>query len=159
MMSKVITAPTAVFQPWAVHCGRTALRAARQQICARAAPTTERSNSSGKVSFISLGCPKNVVDGTTILIAIEPSSAVYRYSAASSSPTRQAEGSYQWQEIEDGRFSIISVMRNMINAGEVMLGDLARHGFTVTEEAEDADCIVVNTCAFVEDAKTESLEV
>lgn len=47
----------------------------------------------------------------------------------------------------------------MINAGEVMLGDLARHGFTVSEEAEDADCIVVNTCAFVEDAKTESLEV
>jgi ribosomal protein S12 methylthiotransferase len=44
-------------------------------------------------------------------------------------------------------------------AGEVLLGDLARAGFEITEEHEDADAIVVNTCAFVEDAKAESLEV
>jgi tRNA A37 methylthiotransferase MiaB len=43
--------------------------------------------------------------------------------------------------------------------GEVLLGDLARAGFKITEEHEDADAIVVNTCAFVEDAKAESLEV
>jgi tRNA A37 methylthiotransferase MiaB len=46
-----------------------------------------------------------------------------------------------------------------ICAGEVLLGDLARAGFQITEEHEDADAIVVNTCAFVEDAKAESLEV
>lgn len=45
------------------------------------------------------------------------------------------------------------------NIGEVLLGDLARNGFTVTEDTLEADCIVVNTCAFVEDAKAESLEV
>jgi ribosomal protein S12 methylthiotransferase len=45
------------------------------------------------------------------------------------------------------------------DTGEVLLGDLARNGFTVTEDRVEADCIVVNTCAFVEDAKTESLEV
>jgi tRNA A37 methylthiotransferase MiaB len=39
-----------------------------------------------------------------------------------------------------------------------MLGDLARAGFTITEDHEDADVIIVNTCAFVEDAKSESLE-
>lgn len=39
-----------------------------------------------------------------------------------------------------------------------MLGDLARAGFEVTPEHEDADAIVVNTCAFVEDAKSESLQ-
>ncbi len=44
-------------------------------------------------------------------------------------------------------------------AGEVLLGDLARAGFQVTQEHEDADAIIVNTCAFVEDAKSESLEV
>ena len=44
-------------------------------------------------------------------------------------------------------------------AGEVLLGDLARAGFQVTPEHEDADAIIVNTCAFVEDAKSESLEV
>ena len=40
-----------------------------------------------------------------------------------------------------------------------MLGDLARSGFDVVDDHEEADAIVVNTCAFVEEAKTESLEV
>ena len=44
-------------------------------------------------------------------------------------------------------------------AGEVLLGDLYRSGFEVVMEHEDADAIIVNTCGFVEDAKTESLEV
>eukprot|EP00878_Enallax_costatus_P010912 GHUV01011398.1.p1 GENE.GHUV01011398.1~~GHUV01011398.1.p1 ORF type:complete len:502 (+),score=136.63 GHUV01011398.1:308-1813(+) len=57
-----------------------------------------------KVSMVSLGCPKNVVDG------------------------------------------------------EVLLGDLTRAGFEITSQHEEADAIVVNTCAFVEDAKAESLE-
>eukprot|EP00983_Pelagomonas_calceolata_P027736 871099-Pelagomonas_calceolata.AAC.8 len=57
-----------------------------------------------KVSFVSLGCPKNVVDG------------------------------------------------------EVILGDLYKSGFEVTQEHEDADAIVINTCAFVQDAKSESIE-
>lgn len=42
--------------------------------------------------------------------------------------------------------------------GEVLLGDLFRSGFEVTDAHEEADAIVVNTCAFVEDAKGESLE-
>lgn len=57
-----------------------------------------------KVSMVSLGCPKNTVDG------------------------------------------------------EVLLGDLFRSGFEVTDVHEDADAIVINTCAFVEDAKAESVE-
>ena len=40
-----------------------------------------------------------------------------------------------------------------------MLGDLARSGFDVVDDHQEADAIVVNTCAFVEEAKTESLEV
>lgn len=44
-------------------------------------------------------------------------------------------------------------------AGEVLLGDLYRAGFTVVDEHEESDAIIVNTCGFVEDAKTESLEV
>ena len=43
--------------------------------------------------------------------------------------------------------------------GEVMLGDLFRSGFEIVDDHEDADAIVVNTCSFVEEAKTESLEV
>lgn len=40
-----------------------------------------------------------------------------------------------------------------------MLGDLFRSGFDIVDDHEEADAIVVNTCSFVEEAKTESLEV
>ncbi|PNW82252.1 hypothetical protein CHLRE_06g278142v5 [Chlamydomonas reinhardtii] len=47
--------------------------------------------------------------------------------------------------------------KNVVD-GEVLLGDLARAGFEVTDDHEESDAIIVNTCAFVEDAKSESLE-
>jgi len=57
-----------------------------------------------KVGFVSLGCPKNLVDS------------------------------------------------------EVMLGTLARQGYTITPRKEDADVIVVNTCGFIDSAKKESID-
>jgi ribosomal protein S12 methylthiotransferase len=57
-----------------------------------------------KVGFVSLGCPKNLVDS------------------------------------------------------EVMMGQLARAGYQITNSEEDADTIVVNTCGFIESAKQESVE-
>jgi len=46
--------------------------------------------------------------------------------------------------------------KNTVDA-EVMLGDLQRHGLRVVREPENADIVVINTCAFVEDAKRESV--
>src|SRR5947208_5856614 len=57
-----------------------------------------------KVGFVSLGCPKNLVDS------------------------------------------------------EVMLGTLARQGYSITAHKEDADVIVVNTCGFIDSAKKESID-
>jgi len=57
-----------------------------------------------KVGFISLGCPKNLVDG------------------------------------------------------EVMLGLAQQAGHEITPSADDADVIVVNTCAFIDNAKQESID-
>jgi len=57
-----------------------------------------------KVGFVSLGCPKNLVDS------------------------------------------------------EVMLGTLARQGYSITAQKEDADVIVVNTCGFIDTAKKESID-
>src|SRR5947207_7143600 len=57
-----------------------------------------------KVGFVSLGCPKNLVDS------------------------------------------------------EVMLGILARQGYSITAQKEDADIIVVNTCGFIDSAKKESID-
>lgn len=57
-----------------------------------------------KVGFVSLGCPKNLVDS------------------------------------------------------EVMMGLLNQKGWDITSRAKEADVVVVNTCAFIESAKKESIE-
>jgi len=57
-----------------------------------------------KVGFVSLGCPKNLVDS------------------------------------------------------EVMMGALAEAGYEITNSAEDAETVVVNTCGFIESAKQESID-
>ena len=57
-----------------------------------------------KVGFVSLGCPKNLVDS------------------------------------------------------EVMMGQLAEAGYQITNSADDADTVVVNTCGFIESAKQESID-
>lgn len=57
-----------------------------------------------KVGFVSLGCPKNLVDS------------------------------------------------------EVMMGQLAEAGYKITNSADDADTVVVNTCGFIESAKQESID-
>ncbi len=57
-----------------------------------------------KVGFVSLGCPKNLVDS------------------------------------------------------EVMMGQLAEAGYEITNNAEEADTVVLNTCGFIESAKQESVD-
>jgi ribosomal protein S12 methylthiotransferase len=57
-----------------------------------------------KVGFVSLGCPKNLVDS------------------------------------------------------EVMMGQLMKAGYEITNNSDEADTVVVNTCGFIESAKAESIE-
>src|SRR2546427_2986352 len=40
---------------------------------------------------------------------------------------------------------------------ELMLGMLAAAGFPLAERAEDAECVIVNTCAFIDRARQESV--
>src|SRR4051794_12372603 len=47
--------------------------------------------------------------------------------------------------------------KNLVD-GEVMLGLAERSGHTITADAGDADVIVVNTCAFIDRAKQESVD-
>lgn len=64
---------------------------------------TKDSQKKRKVHFISLGCPKNLVDS------------------------------------------------------EMMIGSLTSSDYEITQNAEDAETIIVNTCGFIEEAKKESL--
>ena len=47
--------------------------------------------------------------------------------------------------------------KNLVDS-EVMLGILARRGYQLTPRAEEAEVIIVNTCAFIEPAKRESID-
>ncbi len=46
--------------------------------------------------------------------------------------------------------------KNTVDA-QYILGDLLTHGFAVTQEPEEAELIIVNTCCFIEAAKEESV--
>jgi ribosomal protein S12 methylthiotransferase len=47
--------------------------------------------------------------------------------------------------------------KNLVDA-EIMLGSVLKRGMKVISRAEDADVLVVNTCAFIDSAKEESIE-
>ncbi len=47
--------------------------------------------------------------------------------------------------------------KNLVDA-EIMLGSVLQRGMEITSRPEDADVLVVNTCAFIDSAKEESIE-
>jgi ribosomal protein S12 methylthiotransferase len=47
--------------------------------------------------------------------------------------------------------------KNLVDA-EIMLGSVLQRGMEITSRSEDADVLVVNTCAFIDSAKEESIE-
>jgi len=47
--------------------------------------------------------------------------------------------------------------KNLVDA-EIMLGSVLHRGMEITSRAEEADVLVVNTCAFIDSAKEESIE-
>src|SRR5438876_8547475 len=46
--------------------------------------------------------------------------------------------------------------KNLVDA-EIMLGSVLQRGMEITSRAEDADVLIVNTCAFIDSAKEESI--
>src|ERR1700756_1246351 len=47
--------------------------------------------------------------------------------------------------------------KNLVDA-EVMLGSVLQRGMEITSRVDDADVLVVNTCAFIDSAKEESID-
>src|ERR1700730_18223270 len=47
--------------------------------------------------------------------------------------------------------------KNLVDA-EIMLGSVLQRGLQITASAEEADVLVVNTCAFIDSAKEESID-
>src|SRR5438309_8958528 len=47
--------------------------------------------------------------------------------------------------------------KNLVDA-EIMLGSVLERGMEITSNADEADVLIVNTCAFIDSAKEESIE-
>lgn len=47
--------------------------------------------------------------------------------------------------------------KNLVDA-EIMLGSVLQRGMEITSSADEADVLVINTCAFIDSAKEESIE-
>lgn len=47
--------------------------------------------------------------------------------------------------------------KNQIDA-EIMLAELAKNGFEITDDVDGAAAVIINTCGFIEDAKKEAIE-
>ena len=47
--------------------------------------------------------------------------------------------------------------KNLVDA-EIMLGSIKAEGMDITADADEADVLIVNTCAFIDSAKEESIE-
>ena len=60
------------------------------------------------------------------------------------------------QRVKVGMVSL-GCAKNLVDA-EIMLGSVLQRGMEITSSAEEADVLVVNTCAFVDSAKEESIE-
>lgn len=54
-------------------------------------------------------------------------------------------------------FVSLGCPKNLVDS-EVMLGQLRAQGYAIAADAKDADVIVVNTCAFIDRAKQESID-
>src|SRR2546425_3797187 len=53
-------------------------------------------------------------------------------------------------------FVNLGCSKNQVDS-EVMLGTLARDGFTLTDNPARAEVVIINTCGFIEEAKQESI--
>jgi ribosomal protein S12 methylthiotransferase len=63
------------------------------------------------------------------------------------------------QQAHQPKVGMISLgcAKNLVDA-EIMLGDVLARGMSITNDAAEADVLIVNTCAFIDSAKEESIE-
>src|SRR5437763_2025939 len=75
-------------------------------------------------------------------------------SAARSKPKQRTRPT-----LDPAKIAMISLgcAKNLVDA-EIMLGSVLECGMEITSSAEEADVLVINTCAFIDSAKEESID-
>src|SRR6266705_1850771 len=76
--------------------------------------------------------------------------------AVSAAKDRKQATGLDLQNVKIGMISL-GCAKNLVDA-EIMLGSVLQRGMEITSRAEEADVLVVNTCAFIDSAKEESIE-
>src|SRR5437764_13590510 len=76
--------------------------------------------------------------------------------AGSAAKDRKQATRLPLQNVKIGMISL-GCAKNLVDA-EIMLGSVLQRGMKITSRAEDADVLVINTCAFIDSAKEESIE-
>src|SRR6476620_8379767 len=71
-------------------------------------------------------------------------------------PLSAADGLRPGPAVKVGMISL-GCAKNLVDA-EIMLSDIVAHGMEVTANADEADVVIINTCAFIDSAKEESIE-
>lgn len=61
------------------------------------------------------------------------------------------------KKLETVGFVALGCPKNAVDS-EKMLGEIAQAGYVITDDAERADVVVINTCGFIAPAKAEALE-
>src|SRR5438046_3043629 len=60
------------------------------------------------------------------------------------------------RKIQVGMISL-GCAKNLVDA-EIMLGSLLKEGIEITNDAAEADVVIVNTCSFIDAAQEESVD-
>jgi ribosomal protein S12 methylthiotransferase len=63
----------------------------------------------------------------------------------------------EFKTVKKVGFVSLGCPKNLVDS-EVMMGELAQAGYEITNRADEADTVVVNTCGFIESAKQESID-
>ena len=93
-----------------------------------------------------------------IRVGIPSTKSKWNVVTSTSTPvgTLRAQNMSQSQDKSSVALVSLGCPKNVVDA-EVMLGTLQSKGYTVQDDPRMADVVIVNTCAFVEDAKRESI--
>src|SRR5437773_1550108 len=92
--------------------------------------------------------------------AVKPAKTSFVVAAVSAAIPQPAQATcLPPQRLQRPKIGMISLgcAKNLVDA-EIMLGSVLKRGMEITSSAEDADVLVINTCAFIDSAKEESID-
>src|SRR5579872_4336247 len=89
-------------------------------------------------------------------LTVSGSPELKRRKSPENTPSRQLGSTHLASPRQKVGFVSLGCPKNLVDS-EVMMGMLASAGADLTQRAEDADIIVVNTCSFIDSAQQESV--